>query len=47
VASEHLPSLLAELRNVAADLAALEAELEADGAPWTPSRIPDWPPGGD
>jgi photosystem II stability/assembly factor-like uncharacterized protein len=47
VASEQLPSLLAELRNVAADLAALEAELEADGAPWTPSRIPDWPPGGD
>jgi hypothetical protein len=35
--------LLAELRVIATDLAAAEAELEALGAPWTPGRIPDWP----
>jgi photosystem II stability/assembly factor-like uncharacterized protein len=47
VASEQLPPLLAELRDISADLAELEAELEAEGAPWTPSRIPDWPTGGN
>ena len=44
VAAEQFPPVLAEIRAVAADLAALEEELEAEGAPWTPSRIPDWRP---
>jgi hypothetical protein len=34
---------LEELRSIAADLAGLEQELEGVGAPWTPTRIPDWP----
>ena len=44
VAAAQFPAILAELKSVAADLAALEAEMEAEGAPWTPSRIPDWQP---
>jgi photosystem II stability/assembly factor-like uncharacterized protein len=47
VAAEQLPPILAELREIAADLAALEAQMEAEGAPWTPSRIPDWPAGAE
>jgi hypothetical protein len=43
VAAAQFPGVLAELTSIAADLAALEAELEAKGAPWTPSRIPEWP----
>jgi len=39
--------LLAELRAaIETDLAALEAEMEAAGAPWTPGRIPVWQPEG-
>lgn len=35
--------VLAELRAlVETDLRALEARLEAAGAPWTPGRVPDW-----
>jgi photosystem II stability/assembly factor-like uncharacterized protein len=44
VAAQQLPAVLAELKSIESDLAALEAELEAEGAPWTPSRIPDWQP---
>ena len=32
-----------ELKGIAADLAEAEAELQAEGAPWTPGRIPNWP----
>lgn len=42
IAAGQFPAVLAELKSIAADLAAIEAELEAEGAPWTPSRIPDW-----
>ncbi len=44
VAAAQFPAILAELKSIALDLAALESELEASGAPWTPSRIPDWQP---
>ena len=43
VAAEQFPAILAELRALASDLAVLEAELEAEGAPWTPARLPVWP----
>jgi photosystem II stability/assembly factor-like uncharacterized protein len=43
VASEQFPAVLAELKAISVDLAALESELEAEGAPWTPARLPDWP----
>jgi len=33
---------LADLRALVNDLAALEAGLEAAGAPWTPGRLPEW-----
>ena len=42
IAAEQFPPLLAELASIAADLAVLEDQLEAKGAPWTPGRIPDW-----
>ncbi|MEE4219072.1 MAG: hypothetical protein V2I48_15780 [Xanthomonadales bacterium] len=44
VAAAQFPAILSELKSIAVDLAALESELEAEGAPWTPSRIPDWQP---
>jgi len=31
------------LKSIFADLSRLEQELQAEGAPWTPGRIPDWP----
>jgi hypothetical protein len=34
---------VADLKAVANDLDGLETRLEAEGAPWTPGRIPDWP----
>ena len=43
VAAAQFPAVLEEMKAVAAGLAELEAQLEAEGAPWTPSRIPDWP----
>ena len=43
IAEQQFGQALAELKGIAADLAKLEAELEAEGAPWTPGRIPDWP----
>jgi photosystem II stability/assembly factor-like uncharacterized protein len=42
IAAAQFPNVLAELKAIAADLATLEAELEAEGAPWTPARLPDW-----
>ena len=46
VASEQLAEASEALRSlVEGEIAALEAELEAAGAPWTPGRpIPRWPP---
>jgi photosystem II stability/assembly factor-like uncharacterized protein len=43
VAEAQFPPILADLKSVANELAAVEAEMEAAGAPWTPSRLPDWP----
>ncbi len=43
IAAGQFPPLLAELKAISADLVRLEAELEAEGAPWTPARLPDWP----
>jgi photosystem II stability/assembly factor-like uncharacterized protein len=44
IASEEFDGLVDQLRQlIESDLPALEAELEAAGAPWTPGRgIPDW-----
>jgi len=43
VADQQFRGVLAELKAIAADLAEVEAALQAEGAPWTPGRIPDWP----
>jgi hypothetical protein len=43
IAAKQFPLLLEELKAISADLERLETELEAEGAPWTPSRLPDWP----
>jgi len=43
VAAEQFPPILAELKAISSDLQRLEAELGAEGAPWTPARLPDWP----
>jgi len=45
-ASEALTALLDELRAIDADVAEIESALDATGAPWTPGRIPQWPPDG-
>jgi len=42
IAAAQFPAVLTELKSIASDLAALEAELESQGAPWTPARLPDW-----
>jgi len=43
IAAEEFAPVLAALRElVEGDLAALEGEMEASGAPWTPGRIPVW-----
>lgn len=45
IAERDLVPLLARLRQtVEVDLAAIERELNAAGAPWTPGRIPTWTP---
>lgn len=45
VAAELFATELAKLRAlIATDLAALEAQAEAAGAPWTPGRLPSWQP---
>jgi hypothetical protein len=43
IADQQLRQAIVELHAVAADLAKVEATLQAEGAPWTPGRIPDWP----
>jgi photosystem II stability/assembly factor-like uncharacterized protein len=43
VAERQFRDALAALKSIAADLAVVENELQAEGAPWTPGRIPDWP----
>ena len=43
IAAEAFAPVLAELRRVVeGELGALESEMEASGAPWTPGRIPSW-----
>jgi len=43
-AAQDFEAVLAQLRQlVEGDLARLEKQLEAAGAPWTPGRIPSWP----
>jgi photosystem II stability/assembly factor-like uncharacterized protein len=45
IAAEGLAAWLPKLTAlVETDLAALEAELDAAGAPWTPGRVPRWQP---
>jgi len=43
IADRQFRKAVLELKAIATDLAAVEAELQAEGAPWTPGRIPDWP----
>jgi hypothetical protein len=44
-ASDAFVEQLAALRALEGRLTALEATLEAAGAPWTPGRLPTWPRG--
>jgi hypothetical protein len=42
-AAQDFEAVLAQLRQlIEVDLARLEKQLEAAGAPWTPGRIPEW-----
>jgi photosystem II stability/assembly factor-like uncharacterized protein len=43
IAEQQFRQALPELKAIAADLSKVEAELQAEGAPWTPGRIPEWP----
>jgi len=43
IADQQFRQVVVELKAIAADLATLEAGLQAEGAPWTPGRIPSWP----
>src|SRR5216683_3985158 len=44
-AAQEFETTLAQLRQlIEVDLARLEKEMEAAGAPWTPGRIPEWKP---
>ena len=43
VAEAEFGPILDDLKAIEADLSQLEAELELQGAPWTPGRLPDWP----
>jgi photosystem II stability/assembly factor-like uncharacterized protein len=43
IADRQFRQALGELKAIAADLATVEAALQAEGAPWTPGRLPDWP----
>jgi hypothetical protein len=43
IAEQQFGEALVELKAIAVDLAETEAALQAEGAPWTPGRIPDWP----
>jgi hypothetical protein len=43
VAAQEFEGVLAQLRQlIEVDLAKLEKQLEAAGAPWTPGRVPQW-----
>jgi len=44
IAAEAFGPLLESLSEFEAQLVALEDDLEAGGAPWTPGRLPRWPP---
>ncbi len=44
IAAQAFAPVLEGLRAVETDLAALETEMEAAGAPWTPGRLPTWQP---
>ncbi len=43
IAESQFSGVLESLRGIDAGLAALETELDAAGAPWTPGRLPTWP----
>jgi len=44
-AAQDFETILGQLRQlIEVDLAGLEKQLEAAGAPWTPGRIPEWRP---
>ena len=43
IADQQFHEALAELKAISTDLVEVEAALQAEGAPWTPGRIPDWP----
>jgi hypothetical protein len=41
--AQDFETALAQLRQlIEVDLARLEKQLEAAGAPWTPGRVPEW-----
>jgi hypothetical protein len=43
ILAEEFPPILEQLKLISeVELKALEAELDAAGAPWTPGRIPEW-----
>ena len=42
IAAAEFAQALADLQEAAQAITALEATLEAQGAPWTPGRIPSW-----
>ncbi|MEO7013255.1 MAG: hypothetical protein ABI127_03030 [Dokdonella sp.] len=45
IAAQQFGPLLIRLRSlILNDLATLESEADAAGAPWTPGRVPDWKP---
>jgi len=44
IAEQAFTGVLGGLRTLDGDLAGLEAKLEQLGAPWTPGRLPTWPP---
>jgi hypothetical protein len=42
-AAQEFETVLGHLRQlIEVDLARLEKQMEAAGAPWTPGRIPEW-----
>lgn len=44
-AGQEFQGVLVELKKlVSEEMAALDRQLDADGAPWTPGRLPDWQP---
>ncbi len=45
IAAQQFAPVLARLRGlILTDLASLENDADAAGAPWTPGRVPDWKP---